>query len=277
MRKATKALVERIQTSIETISALPGIADMSATKRVPKGFYAAVEELIAHYDAYAKLVREGMELSKLEVAGRGAGVAACYEVPTGVSGLETLNIYRAIRPWKDFPKIASDLGRAAEQLFADIQSGHKGKDPKKIRMTGGAVRNGRRQFARRAVPCPFLDERARRCRIWDQRPVVCRMHHINTDAAWSLPTHANFGRAKAKNIRLPVRQQLELARLDKRMEWQPSPFLYAGVLQLLQLADGELINEVGEAPRRMQQDGRVAQRANRNVRHAAKHRKKRRG
>ena len=31
--------------------------------------------------------------------------------------------------------------------------------------------------------------------------------------------------------------------------------------------------EVGEAPRKMQQDGRVAQRANRNVKHAKKFQK----
>jgi hypothetical protein len=52
-----------------------------------------------------------------------------------------------------------------------------------------------------------------------------------------------------------------------------SPFLWVAVLQLLQLADGELLHEAGEAPRRMQQDGRVAQRANRNVRHAKKFKK----
>ena len=42
----------------------------------------------------------------------------------------------------------------------------------------------------------------------------------------------------------------------------------------LQLAEGALIQEVGEAPIKMQQDGHVAQRANRNVRHAKKYQKK---
>ena len=40
------------------------------------------------------------------------------------------------------------------------------------------------------------------------------------------------------------------------------------------IAEGELLQEVGEAPQRMQQDGRVAQKANRNVKHAKKYQKK---
>jgi hypothetical protein len=81
---------------------------------------------------------------------------------------------------------------------------------------------------------------------------------------------------KAKNIRLPVKVQVALAQLDKRMMLQMSPFLYAGALQLLQLGEGQPIQEVGEAPQRMQQDGQVAQKANRNVKHAAKFKKKKR-
>jgi hypothetical protein len=50
--------------------------------------------------------------------------------------------------------------------------------------------------------------------------------------------------------------------------------VYASVLQLLQLGEGQMLQEVGEAPQRMQQDGRVAQKANRNVSHAKKFAKK---
>lgn len=273
-RKATKGDVAEIQRAIESISALPGLADVNKSKRVPKGFYAAVDELVRLYDGYVDKVRHAMGLDDAPVAGRGEGTAACYDMPMGVAGVEALNIYRHVRPWKDFPKIAQRLGEAGEQLFGEIQSGHKGKDPEKIRMTSRAVLEGRRAFAKTAQPCPFLDAGAGKCRIWDRRPMVCRMHHLPENPQWVHPQHERFADAKAKNLRLPVRQQLELTRIDKRMEWQPSPFLHVGVLQLLQLADGELISEVGEAPRRMQQDGRVAQRANRNVRHAKKFKKK---
>jgi Fe-S-cluster containining protein len=193
----------------------------------------------------------------------------------GVSAIETLNIYRTIRTWKDFPQVARRLGELGEQQFKDIQSGHSGKDPEKIRMGGRAVRQGRLAFAQRKEPCPFLDVDKQRCRIWDQRPIVCRMHHPVTPPEWSQPDNEHYpSDVEAKNIRVPVKVQVGLAQLDKRMMLQMSPFMYAGILQLLQLGEGAVIQEVGEAPMRMQQDGHIAQRANRNVRHAKKFKKK---
>ena len=52
-----------------------------------------------------------------------------------------------------------------------------------------------------------------------------------------------------------------------------SPFLYAGVLQVLELSGGELIQEVGEAPRKMQQGGMVGERANRGGKHSKRAKK----
>ncbi|TPV93860.1 MAG: YkgJ family cysteine cluster protein [Myxococcales bacterium FL481] len=273
-RAASKAEVAAMHTAIEKISALPGLADVNRTKRVPKGFYGAVDELVRLYDEYLTKVRHEMGLEEAAVAGQGEGVAACHDVPMGVAGIESLNIYRHARTWKDFPQVAQRLGEASEKLFQEIQSRHKGKDPEKIRMTGKAVFDGRRAFAKTATPCPFLDANRSKCRIWDRRPIVCRMHHLPHNPDWAHPQHPRFDDLKAKNLRLPVRQQLELTRIDKRMELQASPFLHVGVMQLLNLAGGELIPEVGEAARRMGQDGRVAQRANRNVRHAKKFKKR---
>lgn len=193
----------------------------------------------------------------------------------GLSAIEALDIYRAIRGWRDFPQVARRLGELGEQQFKDIQEGHAGKDPEKIRLGGKAVRSGRLKFAQRMEPCPFLDTAKERCRIWEQRPLVCRMHHPSTPSEWSFPDHEKYpDGVKAKNLRLPVKIQVALAQLDKRMMLQLSPFMYASVLQILQLAEGQLVQEVGEAPVRMQQDGHIQQRANRNVAHAKKFKKK---
>jgi ribosomal protein L30 len=81
-------------------------------------------------------------------------------------------------------------------------------------------------------------------------------------------------KAPAKNVRLPVVQQVAIGQLDKRMALQISPFLQAGMLQVLSLNEGQLIQEVGEPPQRMEMDGRVQQRANKNVKHAKKFQKK---
>nr|WP_255216169.1 YkgJ family cysteine cluster protein [Pseudenhygromyxa sp. WMMC2535] len=141
-------------------------------------------------------------------------------------------------------------------------------------MTSKAAGMGRKQFAERGEPCPFLDQGKGRCRIWERRPAVCRMQHITGDPTLADPRHERHEQVEVVNIRLPVRPQVSLSQIDKRMGLGISPFLYAGVLQLLQLSEGQMLLEVGEAPRPMQQDGRVVQRANRNVKHAKKYQKK---
>lgn len=272
-RKATKAEATRLQTALDQLSALPGIADIKQSKRLPRGFSAAVDELHAAYDAYFDQARKFLP-GALEAKrpGEPGGTSACYAAPMPVMGVEAIRIYREVRPWRDFPKIAQRLAEQGEEQFKDIQALHTGKDPS--RMTGKAVQRGRVAFAKKMQPCPFLDEGKQRCRIWEQRPICCRMHLPRVDEQTARPDSEGWPTSvKADNLRLPVRQQVTVRQLDKRLALEINPFLYASILQLAQLADGELIPEVGEAPRRMQQDGRVAQRANRNVKHAKKFQK----
>jgi Fe-S-cluster containining protein len=274
VRKRAREYVDGMQKAIDEIAAMPGLADIGKTKQLPRGLSERVEVLVGHYDRYADEARAALDLREAPRMGTPEGAGACLAAPMGVFGVELLRIYRHVRTWHDFPAIAQRLGTLAEALMKEIQSRHKGKDPEKIRLGSSAVGAGRLAFSQRGEACPFLDGERRRCRIWDVRPIVCRMHHITTDPAWSDPRHAAHKEVRAKNLRLPIRQHVGLQQIDKRMGLSLSPFLYVGLLQLLQLGGGELIPEVGEAPRRMQMDGRVAQRANRNVRHAKKFQKK---
>ena len=278
-RSAKKAAAEAIAgmtNALTKLSALPGIADIKDNKRVPRGFYELVDTFLKHVDEYQAIARKHLPIADdVKRPGEPGGTGDCYPAPIGLNAIEALNIYRSIRPWRDFQEVAKQLAELGELQFKDIQAGHSGKNPEKIRMGGRAVREGRIAFAKRMQPCPFLDQKRDRCRIWEQRPVVCRMHYPTTPPEMSRPDHEAWPIAvKAKNIRLPVKVQVQLAQLDKRMMLQVSPFLYAGVLQLLQMSEGQPIQEVGEAPQRMQQDGQVAQKANRNVKHAAKFKKK---
>ena len=122
-----------------------------------------------------------------------------------------------------------------------------------------------------------LDTKKGKCRAWSVRPLSCRMHHILPPTERAHPQHDAHDRVDVRNIRIPIRKQAALQQLDKRMSLGLAPFMYAGVLQLLELAQGELIPETGEAVQRMGQDGRVQQRANRNVKHAKKFKGKGKG
>ncbi len=272
-RRAGKAHVKAMKERLVAIAALPGVADIAQAKRVPKGFFQLADEFLRQYEQYNTSVAHATTWSSLPKPGTPEGVAACYTTPMPVSALEALTIYRKIRLWRDFPQVVEALQKAADQQIKEIQSRHRGKDPERIPMVGRAIRDGRLAFAKRGVPCPFLDKDTRRCRIWEVRPINCRQHHIAGDVELANPQHPKHLTAKAKNIRLPVLAQVELATLDKRMALSLSPFLYVGLLQLAVLAEGQPIQEVGELPQRVGLDGRLPERANRDVAHAKKNQK----
>jgi len=276
-KKAAAVATAGMKDTLSKISALPGIADVSESKRLPRGFYELVDTFLGHVDSYHAAVRDQLpDIGEEYVRpGTEGGEGPCHTAPMGVTTIEALAIYRDVRPWRDFQQVAQRLGELGELQFKDIQEGHSGKDPEKIRMGSKAVREGRLAYAKRMHPCPYLDPKRGKCRVWEHRPVSCRMHHALGDPSTHRPDHAGYPQgARAKNIRLPVKIQVELQQLDKRMMLQVSPFLFAGTLQLLQLSDGQMLQEVGEAPQRMGQDGQVARKANRNVKHAAKFKKR---
>jgi Fe-S-cluster containining protein len=264
IRKKAKVHVDAMQAVLDELGGLQGLADVPESKQLPRGFHGLVDKLTQHYDAYVDMVREDLGLTDTPRPGEPGGCNACYSVPFGVSGAEALHIYRKVRTRKDFPKLANRIGTLGEQQFADIQANAQGKDAAQIRGGSKAVQQGRIDFAKRGEPCPFLDVDAQRCKIWEARPFTCRMHHATSDPAWSDARHENFSKVKAKNIRLPVKAQVALAQIDKRMGLQIAPFLYASLLQILQLADGEVLTEVGEPALKMGQDGSMQQRANRD-------------
>ncbi len=265
-RKAAEPQVAAIQAAIDTIAALPGLADVATTKKLPKGFFAAVQALSAAYDGYiAAVTSQTPALQTAARPGTPEGYRCCHEQPVGVTGVEGMAIYRTSRPWPDFPQVAQELARQGEQQFKDIQALHTGKDPEKISMTGTAVQQGRVDFARRGELCPLLDRETHRCRVWDQRPFSCRMHHVLGDPASADPRDPRWPKqVKAINVRMPLRQQVALMQIEKRMLLTPAPFLNANVLQWLQLAEGHQLAEVGEAPVRFAPDGQAPVKANRN-------------
>ncbi|MGB1275468.1 MAG: hypothetical protein ACPG77_06930 [Nannocystaceae bacterium] len=275
-KKAAQPHVDGMQAAIAELEALDGLADVATEKRLPKGFQAAFTAFQGHYDRYIETVRKQMNLESAVVPGTAAGSVCCSEVPMGVTGAEAVVIYRTIRLWPDFPEVAKQLAAQGERQFNEIQSRYKGKDPAKIRMGSKPVQEGRIAYAAEGEPCAFADPKGR-CRIWEQRPQSCRMHHVVSDPAWSHAGHENFAKVKLVNIRVPLRQQVALGQVEKRMVLGASPFLPATLMQIVQLVDGDMLYEVGEAPMRFSAQGTAMPRANRNRKGAKKFKGKSKG
>ena len=56
--KAAKPSIDAMQAALDKISGLPGIADVKQTKRLPRGFSEAMQELRTAYDQYFETVRK---------------------------------------------------------------------------------------------------------------------------------------------------------------------------------------------------------------------------
>ncbi len=276
-KKEAQAHIDGMQAVLDKLGALDGIADIGTTKRLPKGTDGLWREFLGHYDEYLKVAAAHMGLEEAVRPGTGEGRRSCYVAPFGVTGLESLVIFRTVRLWRDFPDVAQRLAKAGEQLFKDIQGNHGGADPEKIRMTGPAVMQGRLQNAQRLVPCPLLDEERGRCRVWEIRPLVCRGHFVSGDPERSDPTRDDYLGLPAKNLRLPIHQQVAHVQLEKRLTLELTPFLYANILVLLQLVEGQMIPEVGEPPTRIGPDGVAVRKANRHKGSAKKNKGKGKG
>ena len=265
-----------MKTALDELSALPGIADIKDTRRVPKGFFDAWERFRKAHGAWLDAVRPFVRgLDEASRAGEGDGAAACYDQPLGIGPVEALAIFRASRPFPDYPALAEQMGRLAERQHTLIQQRHKGKDPEKIRLWSKAAKEGRLAYAREKHRCPFLDPKRGKCRLGEARPLVCHAHHLAGAPEDLDPATAEYPRrVRAFNLLPPTSVQVKLRELDKRTTLAFSPFFFAGQLQALELAEGGLIQEVGEAPARLQQGGRIDSKVNRNRRTAKKYQKK---
>ncbi|MEZ4428900.1 MAG: YkgJ family cysteine cluster protein [Nannocystaceae bacterium] len=275
-KKAGAPHVAAMQEAIDRLAALEGLADIANTKRIPKGFHEAIRDLQRAHDQYIAAVAEVMGLSAAIRPGTPEGQACCREAPLGVTAAEGIVLYRTLRTWPDFPDVAKRLAEAGELLFEDIKAHHKGKDLEKVRMGGKAVLEGRKAFAARGLPCPLLDGKGR-CRAWDVRPQSCRMHHVRSGPETLDPASEAHAKIDVVNLRIPVRQQVALMQVEKRMLLQASPFLHANIMQLAQITQGDQLYEVGEAPLRFGPDGAALGRANRNKPGAKKYKGKGKG
>jgi hypothetical protein len=110
--KAAKPSIAAMQAALDKLSGLPGIADVKQTKRLPRGFSEAMQELRTAYDAYFDTVRKflpgGLEAKR---PGEPGGCGACHEAVMPVMAVEAMDLYREARPWRDFPKVAQAMAR----------------------------------------------------------------------------------------------------------------------------------------------------------------------
>lgn len=271
-RKLAQDAAHELSQTINALADLPNFADIAQTRAVPAGFYRQVQEIWTAYDAYAQRIREAMSWTQLHQAGQGEqGIQGCYAAPMGVSPAESFAIAKDIAAHPNAATLAKSLHERANMVLEDIQS--QQSKPNSEKADPYALQKGRHRYHARGLPCPLLDEGNQRCIVFDKRPISCRMHHLGDPAKRARGTDPDHANAQIVNIRLPAKAQVAMTQhVDKRMG-QISPLLFAGVLQALELGQGQSVREVGQARQKVGRDGRLVARANRNVSGSKKNQK----
>lgn len=164
--------------ALEDLAQLDGLEEFSRTRRIPERFLPLWRDALRAYDRYVATMIEGSGMqTRCEVG----CTACCHDVPTGVQAIELLALYATYRDFPDFPALhdrACDLADVLHDLLHE-----RPPEAPTAPSDDDAYRDAQLAYRRARHPCAFLDD-AGRCRVYDDRPIPCRMHFAVTDPSW---------------------------------------------------------------------------------------------
>ena len=194
---AVAALDEGL-AALQDVLRLPGLESAVETGSIPPELYAGIDRWWRAYARYLAIVSSSVN------ARCTAGCAACcHQNPRGLSGLEALLVLRAARSHEDWP--------ALREAFQEQAKAWRGR----VAESGDAVA-AMALTKREAVRCPLLDE-SDRCRVYEDRPVACRMFYALTEPEWCDVNHPQNAQAVNPHFEpAPVLRQI-LSAVSQRL------------------------------------------------------------
>jgi Fe-S-cluster containining protein len=170
-------LTESMVTIANNFHDIKGIDDFGKTGWLPEEFFTLLHDFYKVYDRY--IYHNTIE-ANIQIICKKTCDRCCCQPVMGLYAFEIVNMYRQLRPrddYKDihnlFVKQASDFQQAVARYVESgteaISSGHP------------AIIQAHNDLAEAAHPCPLLCDGM--CKIYEHRPVTCRMYHSLTDPA----------------------------------------------------------------------------------------------
>jgi Fe-S-cluster containining protein len=214
--EASNFLLE-MDEALEEITGLRGLDEFPRTRRIPPRTLPLWQKALGAYDRYVETMVRG---SGLEVRCTLGCVACCHDVPNGVQAIELLNIYLVYREFSDFTAIHDRIRELSDS----------GEQP----------------------PCAFLDPSTKRCRIYEARPISCRMHVSVTDPDWCSVDHPKAADAVTRDVSPPEAILDIMKQIGDRLGLgHLSPSLLQGLATLCgEIMNGEKIEVRAELRRR---------------------------
>jgi Fe-S-cluster containining protein len=203
----------RMGERLEAIADLDGLDGLHRAHTVPAAFFELWRSALAAYDAYVATV---VDHAGLEVRCR-PGCAACCRsnVPTGVHGPEYVAAYHTYREFPDFEQLHNRACDLADVLYEHLRA----VAPRRasVKSDSKPYQEALRRYGRGGHACVFLELGNGTCRIYDVRPIPCRMHLGVTDPALCDPNHERSHEAVTPNLPPPKPIVDRLKKVTARM------------------------------------------------------------
>jgi Fe-S-cluster containining protein len=225
--EASNHLLE-MDEKLEEIAELRGLEEFPRTRRIPPRALPLWHRALSAYDRYVETMARGTGLDLRCSLGC---VACCHDVPTGVQAIEHVNIYVTSRELGDFERIHNRACDLADELYELLRE--EAPDGRQALSDSKAYQNAQLGYRKKQLPCAFLDTTKKRCRIYEARPIWCRMHVSVTDPDWCWVDHPRANEAVTPNLAPPESIVAIMKDIATRMGLgHLSPSLFQGLATL---------------------------------------------
>jgi Fe-S-cluster containining protein len=171
LETATADALRREMTEIAfQMNTLPEIDTFPQTLRLSEEFFTLLDKLYRRFDMYADYIIDANDAEVNCTSGCGG---CCNQAIMGVYSFETINLYRIIRQWEDIQDVYNKLfdnGNEATKILkrnTDKRIQRLEDDP--------GLKQALREYKKLEKSCALLDDLGS-CRVYDQRPITCRMY-----------------------------------------------------------------------------------------------------
>jgi Fe-S-cluster containining protein len=209
-------LAARMRELALQMAQTPGVDAFATSGWLPDAFFDAMKQLYAAYDAY---IAHNLAASELKIMCRFGCTRCCHQAVHGCYAFEIIDIYRQLRPRADYGAIHNALVDSADEfqrMFAAYAEKAQGR-------ADVALLNTLQHSSALAKPCPLLG--GNNCRVYEHRPVSCRMYYSLTN-----PVYCTSVVGRTFHILPPDEVATVLAALNDRLAFPYSEFLAQGLV-----------------------------------------------
>jgi Fe-S-cluster containining protein len=212
----SQRLAARMGELARAMAACDAVDSFAASGWLPNSFFDDMKALYATYDAF---IAHNLAASELKIVCAFGCTRCCHQAVHGCYAFEIIDIYRQLRPRADYAALHDAFVRSADE-FQAMFAGYLEKAAGRADL---ALINTLQHFSALAKPCPLLG--GNNCRIYEHRPVSCRMYHSLTS-----PVYCTTVLGKTFHLLPPDDVAATLAALSDRLAFPYSEFLAQGLV-----------------------------------------------